>query len=72
MSADEPDVYFDETDAFFEAEMTYRDRGDWKGLLSLYERELAHVGDEEEANDLRARIESARKKIYEDADEADY
>ncbi len=69
-NASEP--YFNETDEFFEAEMTYRDRGDWEELLSLYERELGHIEDEEKANDLRAHIESARQKVYADANEAEY
>lgn len=71
---DYPDLYFDETDEFFDMELQHVERKNWDDLLSLYEQELEKIGeaDQEEANDLRSRIESTRKKVYDDTEEGQY
>ena len=65
------DLYFDEGDEFAQTEMNYLDNNQWDDLLSLYEQELERVQGEEDANDLRNRIEAIRKGEYEDAQNAE-
>jgi len=68
------DLFYDEADEFQETEMDYVERENWDELLSLYERELEHIGaaDEEAANDLRSRIEAVRERIRGEAGDALY
>lgn len=74
MDPESYDLYYDEADEFQETEMDYVERENWDDLLALYERELEHIGaaDEEEANDLRSRIEAVRGRIRGDAQDAEY
>lgn len=74
MESESYDFYSDEADEFQETELDYVERGKWDDLLSLYERELEHVGaaDEEEANDLRSRIEAVRERIRGDTGDVEY
>lgn len=75
MSDDEfSDLYFDETDEFFDVEMQHVDRGEWSSLLDLYEQELEKMSeaDAESASELRAKIQAARKRVYNDAEEGEY
>lgn len=64
--------FFDEADEFAETELDYVERSEWDNLLSLYEREIDNIEDEEEASDLRKRIEAIREGAYEDAKNAQY
>jgi ElaB/YqjD/DUF883 family membrane-anchored ribosome-binding protein len=68
------DLYFDETDEFFDKEMQHVDRGEWSSLLDLYEQELEKMSeaDAESASELRAKIQAARKRVYDDADEGEF
>ena len=68
----EYDLYFDEADEFVETELDYMESKQWDDLLNLYEREVDRMPDEEDASDLRSRIELIRKRMYEDAKDAQY
>ncbi len=74
MQRDEFDynLFFDEGDEFAETEMEYVEASRWESLLDLYERELEEIGDEEDAVDLRNKIESVRDRMYEDARDAQF
>lgn len=65
-------LFFDEGDEFAETEMEYVERSEWEDLLDLYESELEDIENEEEAVDLRNRIESVRDEMYGDARDAQY
>jgi hypothetical protein len=65
-------LFFDEGDEFAEMEMEYVERSEWEDLLDLYESELEDIENEEEAVDLRNRIESVRDEMYGDARDAQY
>lgn len=64
------DLYFDEADEFIETELEYVESKQWDDLLTLYERELGRIEDEQDASDLRSRIEGVRKRMYEDSQDA--
>ena len=68
----EYDLYFDEADEFVETELDYMESKQWGDLLNLYEREADRMPDEEDASDLRSRIELIRKRMYEDAKDSQY
>jgi hypothetical protein len=65
-------LFFDEGDEFAETEMEYVERSQWESLLELYESELEEIENEEDAIDLRNRIESVRDAMYGDARGAQY
>lgn len=65
------DLFFDEADEFMQTELEHMEAREWDSLLTLYERELDHIEDEDDANALRSRIETIRNRMYEESQDAE-